>query len=162
MPTRVLFVCMGNICRSPTAEGVFRKLAEEAGLLGALDIDSAGTLAAHAGEPPDTRTCQAAAARGFDLGQQRARQVQPADFERFDHILAMDEDNLQVLEQRCPPAHRHKLRLFLDGAGVADTAVPDPYYGGKDGFERVLDLVDAGARALLARLQPDLSARRPA
>lgn len=152
--TRVLFVCMGNICRSPTAEGVFRHVAEQADLLAHVDIDSAGTIAHHAGEPPDRRATAAAKQRGIDLTGQRARQVRDDDFAAFDHILAMDRDNLADLERRCPDEHKGKLRLFLPLAAGLDTdEVPDPYYGGDEGFERVLDLIEAAARALVDELK---------
>lgn len=158
-PIRLLFVCMGNICRSPTAEGAFRKLVSEAGLDHAFEIDSAGTLGYHAGEPPDRRSQKAALARGIDLSGLRARRVAAADFERFDLVLAMDRSNLDDLERACPPKHRHKLKLFLSYApdcGVLE--VPDPYYGGADGFERVLDLTEAASRGLLQALSARLSA----
>jgi protein-tyrosine phosphatase len=151
---RILFVCLGNICRSPTAEGVLRALAarEAPGL--ALQVDSAGTAAYHVGEPPDPRARQAAARRGYDLTALRARIVEPRDFERFDLILAMDRDNLQVLRRRAPPAAHERLRLFLEFAPEAGPEdVPDPYYGGPNGFEEVLDLVEAAARGLLAHLR---------
>lgn len=152
MKTRVLFVCMGNICRSPTVEGVFTKLVHDEGLAAAFDIDSAGTLDYHAGDPPDPRSRRAAAARGIDLSTLRARQVRDEDFARFDHVLAMDRDNLRVLLERCPPAQRAKVRLFLEG--MAPDEVPDPYYGDGDGFERVLELAFEGSRRLLAALRP--------
>jgi len=153
MSCSVLFVCMGNICRSPTAEGVFRKVADEDGVLARFEIDSAGTIAHHEGEPPDRRSAAAARRRGVDLSAQRARQVREDDFARFDHILAMDKDNLADLERSCPDEHRHKVRLFLPLADGLDTdEVPDPYYGGANGFEHVLDLVEAASRALLLEL----------
>jgi len=152
--TRVLFVCLGNICRSPTAEAVLRAVAaREAPELG-LEVDSAGTAGYHIGEPPDPRTRQAAARRGYDLGSLRARIVEPLDFERFDLILAMDRENLQVLQRRAPPAARERLRLFLEFAPQGGTEdVPDPYYGGANGFEEVLDLVEAATRGLLRHLR---------
>ena len=150
--TGVLFVCMGNICRSPTAEGVFRHHAEQAGLIERLHIDSAGTHAYHVGEPADQRARAAAERRGISLEGIRARRVAAADFERFDYILAMDEDNLARLHEESPDEHRHKIRLFLEFAAVAETEVPDPYYGGAAGFERVLDLVEAASRGLLETL----------
>jgi protein-tyrosine phosphatase len=149
----VLFVCLGNICRSPTAEGVLRAIAarEFPGLK--LDIDSAGTANYHVGEPPDRRTVAAARRRGFDLAALRARQVQRADFERFSYVLAMDRANLAELERLAPAGARARLALFLEFApDAAALEVPDPYYGGVEDFERVLDLCELGARGLLARL----------
>jgi protein-tyrosine phosphatase len=150
--TSVLFVCMGNICRSPTAEGVFRFHVESAGLAGHIEIDSAGTHAYHVGEPADQRARAAAEKRGMSLEGIRARRVNSDDFERFDYILAMDEDNLARLLDEAPQEHHHKLRLFLDFAATGEREVPDPYYGGAAGFERVLDLVDAASRGLLETL----------
>lgn len=147
--TSVLFICMGNICRSPTAEGVVRVHLERAGLAAQVDLDSAGTHAYHVGEPPDPRSQKAAAKRGYDLSKLRARQVNAADFLRFDLILAMDRDNLSLLRKACPPEHHDKLGLFLDYAAGSDEEVPDPYYGGPDGFDRVLDLTESAARGLV-------------
>jgi protein-tyrosine phosphatase len=146
---KILFVCMGNICRSPTAQGVFEYLVAEAGLLERIHIDSAGTHAYHVGEPPDKRAAQAASRRGIDLSRQRARRVDPADFAHFDYVLAMDRGNLEDLTAICPPEHHAKLKLFLEFAQSSPLDVPDPYYGGTQGFERVLDLVEEGARGLL-------------
>ncbi len=150
--TRVLFVCMGNICRSPTAEAVVREFARrEAGL--ALEVDSAGTHGYHTGDAPDERSIVAARRRGFDLATLRARVVEAADFERFDLVLAMDDAVLQRLRELAPPRHAERVRLFLDFApGLGRRDVPDPYYGGAAGFEEVLDLVEEGARGLLAVL----------
>ena len=148
----ILFVCMGNICRSPTAEGVFRHLAEKAGLADRLTIESAGTHAYHSGEPPDRRAVAAAARRGVSLSSIRARQVSADDFEKFDYIIAMDEDNRDRLLAEAPEEHQHKVRLFLSFATVSETEVPDPYYGGSAGFERVLDLVELASRGLLETL----------
>lgn len=150
---RILFVCLGNICRSPTAEGVFRDLlAREAPGL-ELEIDSAGTGSWHVGHAPDRRAQAAARRRGIDIGMLRARQVAPVDFASFDLILAMDADNLMTLEAQCPPVHAHKLRRFLEFADAPDTLdVPDPYYGAGDGFERVLDLVESASRGLLREI----------
>lgn len=146
--SRILFVCLGNICRSPTAEGVCRKLAGQRGM--ALEIDSAGTGAWHAGEPPDRRAQSEARRRGIDLSGQRARAVRPEDFAHFDHILAMDAENLSNLKKACPPAQRHKLRRLLDLAPSLHTRdVPDPYYGGPDGFAQVFDLIETACDALL-------------
>jgi len=148
----ILFVCMGNICRSPTAEGVFRHHAEQAGVSERLHIDSAGTHAYHTGEPADQRARAAAERRGISLEGIYARRVNGADFEQFDYIIAMDEDNLAHLHAEAPEEHRHKIRLFLDFAPGDENEVPDPYYGGAAGFERVLDLVEAASRGLLETL----------
>ena len=150
---RVLLVCLGNICRSPTAEGVLRAIAarEFPGL--DLQVDSAGTANYHTGEPPDRRTIAAARRRGYELAALRARQVRSADFAQFDYILAMDRANLAELEQMERTLSRAQLGLFLEFAPESGTdEVPDPYYGGQEGFERVLDLCEAGARGLLGRL----------
>jgi len=153
MATRVLFVCLGNICRSPTAEGVLRAIAAREHPDLELHIDSAGTANYHVGEPPDRRTVAAARRRGYDLGGLRARQVAPADFSRFDYVIAMDHANLAELEHLRPAAATAKLALFLEFAPEAQAlAVPDPYYGGVEDFERVLDLCEVAARGLLARL----------
>ncbi len=146
----VLFVCMGNICRSPTAQGTFERLIEEAQLAHRIHTDSAGTHAYHVGEPPDTRAREAADKRGIDLRRQRARRVDPADFDYFDYVVAMDRSNLADLLAICPDEHREKLCLLLEFAQhLSQQDVPDPYYGGAQGFERVLDLVEEGARGLL-------------
>jgi protein-tyrosine phosphatase len=151
--TAILFVCMGNICRSPTAEGVFRHYAAAAGLDDLIEIDSAGTHAYHVGEPPDRRARQAAERRGFTLAGIRARRVAPEDFERFHHIIAMDRDNLLMLHEQADAAFRDKIRLFLEFGSGPETEVPDPYYGGATGFERVLDLVEDASRGLLEHLR---------
>ncbi len=150
----VLFVCMGNICRSPTAEGVFRHLlGQEAPDLD-VKIDSAGTHAYHVGDQPDQRAQAAAIRRGIDLSTIRARKVSTADFSSFDLILAMDEDNLALLIEFCPQDQRHKLRLFLEFAADSTVEnVPDPYYGGVNGFEQVLDLVEVAALGLIRDLR---------
>jgi protein-tyrosine phosphatase len=151
---RVLFVCLGNICRSPTAEAVLRTLAAREAPELSLEVDSAGTSGYHLGQPPDPRTRQAAARRGYDLNALRARIVEPTDFERFDLILAMDRENLSVLRRRAPSSAHERLRLFLEFAPQgAPEDVPDPYYGGPNGFEEVLDLVEAAARGLLTHLR---------
>lgn len=155
---QVLFVCSGNICRSPTAEGVFRKLVETAGLAGQVGIDSAGTHGYHQGEPPDPRTQEAALRRGVDLSDQRARAVVVTDFRRFDLIVAMTREHQRHLERAKPKGSAADIRLFLDfvpDASVQD--VPDPYYGGPDGFEHVFDLIETGARAILVHVQGRLA-----
>jgi protein-tyrosine phosphatase len=146
---------MGNICRSPTAEGVFRHLVAEAGLDAMIQVDSAGTHAYHVGEPPDRRAKAAAERRGFSLDKIRARRVSGADFDRFDYLLAMDRDNLALLRELADPEHHDKIRLFLEFADGHELEVPDPYYGGTAGFERVLDLVEEASRALVGTLQRD-------
>ncbi len=151
---RVLFVCMGNICRSPLAEGSFSHLVEKHGLSDAIDIDSAATHSYHVSEPPDPRGITTAAGRGIDISAQRARQVRPRDFKDFDYVLAMDRDNFASLEILCPPGLEGKLSLFLDFAPEVSTVeVPDPYYGGRDGFDHVLDLVQAAADGLLMEIR---------
>ncbi len=154
---KVLFVCMGNICRSPTAHGVFRELVRQEGLEDAIQIDSAGTHAYHVGNPPDQRAQATARNRGIDLSDLRARQVNPEDFERFDYVLAMDEENLAILRELCPPGREERLRLFLDFAPQRpEREVPDPYYGGPQGFEHVFDLVEEAARGLLEEIRQRL------
>jgi protein-tyrosine phosphatase len=155
---RILFVCLGNICRSPTAEGVLRRMVAEAGLDGEIEIDSAGTGAWHVGSPPDPRSTQAAHRRGTVL-QGRARQVTADDFDRFDLLLAMDATNLHELRQRAPDADaRAKVRLLREfdpaSADAVDLDVPDPYYGGPRGFDTVLDLVEAACAGLLEEIRP--------
>lgn len=157
----VLFVCMGNICRSPTAEGVFRKLLADNAPDLLVEIDSAGTHAYHVGEKPDERAIAAARERGIDLSPQRARRVEVADFDRFDYILAMDADNLRRLEEMQPAGSKATVRLLLDySRRDPGGAVPDPYYGGASGFERVLDLLEEANQALLEHLLADLKQTR--
>lgn len=154
MTMRILLVCMGNICRSPTAEGVLRAQLERAGLGAGVEVDSAGTLGYHAGEPPDQRAIKTAAKRGYDISGLRARRVKDADFLRFDMILAMDRDNLASLKQVCPPTQRDRLGLFLDYArNFAEEEVPDPYYGSPEAFEYVLDLAEDAAAGLIETLR---------
>lgn len=146
----VLFVCMGNICRSPTAEGVFRHIVNQEGLDEFIHIDSAGTHAYHVGEQPDSRAQQTARNRGIDLSQQRARKVHRDDFESFDYVLAMDNDNHSILASMCPAHKDENLSLFLDFApSRSESEVPDPYYGGPQGFEHVFDLVEDASRGLI-------------
>ena len=146
----ILFVCTGNICRSPTAEGVLKHLAREISI--ELRVESAGIGDWHVGQPPDERSQHHARNRGYDLSAQRARQVRAQDFEEFDMILAMDRGHLQILQAHCPPQHQGKLRLLVDGHDV-----PDPYYGGAEGFEQVLDMVEAACLGLLHELRPATS-----
>ncbi len=157
----LLFVCMGNICRSPTAEGVFRKVWLERAPELKLRIDSAGTHAYHIGEPPDPRAQRAAARRGVDLSGQRARRVHAPDFERFDLVLAMDLLNLELMREIAPPAHHPRIRLMMEFAPhLGRTEVPDPYYGGANGFEHVLDLVEESSIGLLEHVR-ELVGREP-
>lgn len=151
---KVLMVCMGNICRSPMAHGYFEHLVREAGLDMQIQVDSAGTHAYHVGNPPDTRAQQTARRRGIDLSGQRARQAMREDFHTFDYVLAMDRDNHALLADLCPEGQEHKLRLFLEFAPqLTEREVPDPYYGGAEGFERVFDMVEAAAAGLLAEIR---------
>lgn len=151
---KVLFCCMGNICRSPTAEGVFAKLVHDSGLNEVIEIDSAGTHAYHIGEPPDARAQRSALERGVDISLLRARKARTEDFEYFDYVLAMDEDNYQHLMQICPNGKEGKLQLLLDYAPHLEyREVPDPYYGGAQGFERVLDMVELAALGLLEHIR---------
>ncbi|MEB3286909.1 MAG: low molecular weight protein-tyrosine-phosphatase [Vampirovibrionales bacterium] len=156
LPVKVLFVCMGNICRSPSAEGVFRHVVQQAGLEAEILIDSAGTHDYHVGGPPDSRSQRHALQRGYDLSALRAWQILEKDFDRFDYIYVMDCENLNNVLRICPERDKHKVGLFLALAphlGVEE--VPDPYYGGVEGFEHVLDLIEAASEALLAKLCQD-------
>ena len=151
---RVLFVCLGNICRSPTAEGVFRSVVEREGLLEHIEIDSAGTHAYHVDAPPDARSQVAALRRGIDISRLRGRKATRSDIEQFEYILAMDEENLANLQAICPAGLEHKLRLFLEFApDRPEREVPDPYFGGEHGFERVLDMVEEASIGLLKHLR---------
>lgn len=146
----VLFVCTGNICRSPTAEAIFRKLVAEAGMSETILADSAGTHGYHIGEPPDRRAQASAADRGYDLSSLRARRVERADFQRFDLIVAMDRGHFAILSRMAEPSAAHKLKLMMSYAGgFEEEDVPDPYYGGPQDFERVLDMLEDAARGLL-------------
>jgi protein-tyrosine phosphatase len=149
----VLFVCMGNICRSPTAEGVFAHRVRQHGLAGRVRVDSAGTHNYHPGSPPDARSQTHAKHRGYDLSTLRARQIADDDFDSFDLVVAMDWDNLALLQAACPPQHQHKLRRLTEFCQRHDSpVVPDPYYGGQQGFEQVLDLVEDACDGLLAHV----------
>lgn len=153
MKVSVIFICMGNICRSPTAEAVFRHQVENAGLAGHILIDSAGTHDYHIGDAPDFRAQQAAGQRGYDLSGLRGRQVERNDFYRFDYVLAMDNHNLAILQRIAPPDCNAKVQLFLEYAKHhAEREVPDPYYGGAAGFERVLDMVEDASQGLLQHI----------
>lgn len=152
-PVRVLFVCMGNICRSPSAEGVFRQALAQAGLEHAIEVDSAGTHDYHVGNAPDPRACAAASSRGIDIGGLRARRVTAADFKRFDYVLAMDDYNLEELSALAPAGARARLGLLMAYAPSYPQEVPDPYYGGKHGFEMVLDMLEAACAGLLQEIQ---------
>ena len=149
----VLFVCLGNICRSPTAEAIFRKMAEDAGLK--IKIDSAGTGGWHVGNPPDPRMQVAAKARNYDLSALRARQISKEDCQNFDYIIAMDKENLRNIKSLCNNS-KAEIRLFLDYAKTSLSEVPDPYYGGKDGFDIVIDLVEDASRGLLKEIKQRL------
>lgn len=155
----VLFVCTGNICRSPTAEGVFRQLLMRENLHQFVRVDSAGTHDYHVGRPPDRRSVQAAARRGYDLTGMRARQLVTEDFLVFDYLLAMDSDHLIIMQRAVPAEHRNKVAMFLDfSSRYAGGEVPDPYNGGYQGFENVLDLIEDGAAGLLADVRQRLTA----
>jgi protein-tyrosine phosphatase len=154
----ILFVCMGNICRSPTAHGVFREHVERSGLATRVRVASAGTHDYHVGRPPDERSQEHAALRGYDLSDLRARQIGARDFEQHDLILVMDHDNLAAVQALCPPAQRHKVRRFTEFCLVQKaTVVPDPYFGGAQGFEEVLDLVEDACDGLLLHVQRQLA-----
>ncbi|MHB1353556.1 MAG: low molecular weight protein-tyrosine-phosphatase [Thiobacillus sp.] len=153
MAVRVLFVCMGNICRSPMAEGMFRKAVREAGLEGRVEIDSAGTHAYHVGSPPDPRAQQAIRQRGEDISDLRGRKVVDADFERFDHILVMDRDNYERLIERAPAQHHGKIRRLLSFSRKwPNLDVVDPYYGGAQGFEDNLDMIEDAVQGLIREI----------
>lgn len=154
----VLFVCMGNICRSPTAHGVFLHKVSVLGLTNAVRVDSAGTHNYHPNSPPDKRSQAHAALRGYDLSNLRARQIDAEDFEVFDLILVMDWDNLALVQLDCPAEHQHKVRRFTEFCLQFDSpVVPDPYYGGKEGFEQVLDLVEDASEGLLRHVRVQLT-----
>lgn len=154
---KVLFVCLGNICRSPTAEAVFRHLVKEAGLQERVVIDSAGTGDWHVGAPPDPRACKVAEKRGYDLKALRGRQVSRRDFSQFDYVLAMDQENVRALTRLSPPEHREKIRLLSSFCSKATDGVPDPYGRKIEDFERVLTLVEDAAQGLLRHIRAELS-----
>lgn len=161
MKTNILFVCMGNICRSPTAEAVMRALAAEQGLSDMLALDSAGTHGYHVGAPPDRRSQSAAMLRGYDMSDLRARQVSPEDFQKFDLLLAMDEDNLAWLHQHCPAEFRDKLKLMMEYANTYDVReVPDPYYEDNRGFDTVLNYLEDACSGLLAQVKSQVTAEK--
>ncbi len=150
----VLFVCMGNICRSPIAQGVFQQLVDDENLGKTIVVDSAGTHAYRSGKKPDARAISIAARRGYNLSKFRARKITKLDFERFDYILAMDDENYSVMLEQCDAQHKHKIQLFLKySSHTKALEVPDPYYGGLTGFETVLDLVEDASKGLLKYLK---------
>ena len=152
--TSVLFVCMGNICRSPTAEGIFRSMLEQKGLTDMFLLDSAGTHAYHVGAPPDHRAQHTAESRGIDLSDLKGRKVTLADFDEFDYVFAMDKENLANLKKLHPAASSEQLRLFLDFAkGLDFDEVPDPYYGGTKGFEKVFDMLENASLGFIDHIQ---------
>lgn len=151
-PISILFVCLGNICRSPLAEGVFTDAARAAGRGSAFRLDSAGTGAWHAGSPPDPRSIEIAARNGIDISGQRARKVSPGDFRRFDLILGMDSSNVTDLRAHAPGTHSGRIHLFLDYAAGIEKDMPDPYYGGPDGFETVYRMIREASEAMLSKL----------
>jgi protein-tyrosine phosphatase len=154
---KVLFVCTGNICRSPTAEGVFRAMVERDGLGHRITADSCGTHDYHVGDPPDPRACAHAAQRGYDIGGLRARMLEPDDFERFDLLLALDRSHERILKRQAPTITKDKVRLFMSYVPeLRLTDVPDPYYGGAEGFDHALDLIERGCKRLLEEIKPGL------
>lgn len=151
---KVLFVCLGNICRSPSAEGVFRALLHDEGLSDKIEVDSCGTGSFHTGNPPDERAIAACAARDIDISGLRARQIRKTDFEKFDYIIGMDEDNIQSLEMECPYGYDDRIHLFLDlGPYMETREVPDPYYGGDLGFQSMLNLIERASKSLLKNIR---------
>ncbi len=161
---RVLFICMGNICRSPTAEAVFRKMVDDSPLAGTIEIDSAGTIGSHAGSKPDRRAIDLGAVHGYELDTLRARQVTDADFECFDHVIAMDGRNFKYLKAQCPAAMTHKIELLMAfAANDKVREVPDPYYGGAADFEHALALIEQGCAGLLRHISdaPDAQPSAP-
>lgn len=157
MKKKILFICLGNICRSPTAQGVLQKKIIEAQLGDVLHIDSCGTGGWHVGQPPDDRTIEAAKERGYDLSELRARRLSADDYHKFDYMLAMDTRNLADVIKKAPGEYHGQIRLLLDFAPQFNmTEVPDPYHGGQDGFERVIELIEAASDGLLEEIQKEL------
>lgn len=157
--TKVLFVCFGNICRSPTAEGVFRQMVKEDGLDHLVEVDSAGTAGYHIGDPADPRSVNAAMLRGYDITEHRGRRIEATDFDEYDYILAMDQENYSQLAAVCTTGNWNKLKLFMEFAsGFAGKEVPDPYYGGPRAFDLVLDMVESASRGLLKEVKGKVSA----
>ena len=155
---KVLLVCLGNICRSPMAQGVLERDLRRSGLDHGVTVDSAGTHAYHVGEPPDARASEAVARRGADISSLRARQVRTTDYATFDYVVAMDRSNLEILRYTCPKEHQSRLRLFMDFVGDAKRrSVPDPYRGERESFEEVLDILEAGCRSLLEEIRRRMS-----
>lgn len=158
---KVLFICMGNICRSPTAHGVFRSYVKQSGLSHLIEIDSAGTHAYHVGEPPDLRSQAHARQRSYELSDLTARQLQDSDFPHYDLLLVMDWDNYALTEKMCPTTYRHKIRRLTEFCKTKEASVvPDPYYKGSEGFEEVLDLVEDACDGLLEHIQARLGSAR--
>lgn len=153
---KVLFVCLGNICRSPTAEGVFRRALERAGIADQVEIDSCGVSDWHVGKAPDSRAQQAALSRGIDLSSLRARQLSVQDFSDFDYLLGMDQDNLRAMRAMKPSHSQAHVGLFLAFAGTPGGEVPDPYYGGEEGFENVLNMIESASEGLIQHLKREL------
>jgi len=151
---KVLFVCLGNICRSPTAHAVFRNMVQQQGLHERIDIDSAGTAAYHVGKHPDTRSMEVARTKGIEMMDLRARKVDFGDFYEYDYILAMDDENFYNLKEMALPEHHEKIQMFLDySTQFSEREVPDPYYGGAQGFHHVFDLVDSASQGLLDHIR---------
>ena len=156
--TRVLFVCLANICRSPTAEAVFRQHVKQAGFADRILVDSAGTAAYHIGEPPDSRACRVALQRGYDLTGLRARQVEKRDFAEFEYIVVMDLENMRALAPLCPPEHGHKVKLFTDYCSTGACTISDPVIGGPQDFIHMLDRIEDGAQGLLRHIIREMEA----